>query len=179
MKDVKYTQEYFQSLLKNLNIPFYDDKKLEEGVKKISISNELKTSLLNYIQTKEKEEKLKRVDITEHDVYLNLINIEKNSMFWKMIEEEFPHHEFIEIRLHSYSKDDRCKEHRDGIHPGYDSLILRLDENENPRLTINKKEVEENGGNGYILPEHTLHSVNIGNSNRYSLVAWLKNKFGE
>ena len=166
----EYTQEYLKDLLGNRNTQ-YNDTELEANVKNVSISSTLIEELIIGMNTLKGAIRVKMKDT----ILFNMLSLTPRDLLWEKVELEFPEYEFASIRVQRYEPTDMCEQHRDNIHKGYSTFSIRLNEGDS-RFYVGSKLMEEKVGEGYLLPENTLHSVNTGKDTRYSLVAWLKLK---
>ena len=80
--------------------------------------------------------------------------------------------EFAEIRLHRCTPEQKIQRHVDNYLPNNDTLIIRLDSNQDSRLVVNDIAVHEEQGKAYYLSEGTPHEVLSGKTERYSLTGW-------
>ena len=78
------------------------------------------------------------------------------------------------IRIHRMSDSDTIETHVDSGYPNRDTLVIRLDNEDDPRFVINGDAVPESQGAGYYMPEGTPHAVNQGLNERYSLTIWVR-----
>ncbi len=86
--------------------------------------------------------------------------------------------EFEVIRLHKCTPDHSISRHIDNAYPNNDTVIVRLDDEMDPRLWVNDSPIHEEKGLGYRLPEGTPHEVIGGFSVRYTLVGWCRPRDG-
>lgn len=170
-----YTQDDFKNLLRGAGVPFFDDVALEAAVESTSISEGLALQLQEFFSKALVENKKITHLAIQEDITFKIFHIQHPDPFWAKIATEFPDYEFAEMRLHFYEPHEQCARHRDNIHDGYSSMSIRINDGDS-RFIIGQNRVGEKFAKGYILPEHTMHGVSIGEFERMSLVAWLKKK---
>lgn len=130
--------------------------------------------ILQFMLNSEKARRLDRATYNGKSTF-DLIEVDEGSSTWNLITKELEpllNCKFVHLRIHQWEPTDKAAVHVDNIHPGCDTMILRLDSYEGSRLRVKNKLVHEEGGFGYLLPEGTPHEVVPGKEYRYTLVGW-------
>jgi hypothetical protein len=107
----------------------------------------------------------------------SIVSIGRGDPFWPMAYQALALEQLTDVaeaRIHHWLPDDLAIEHVDNIHPGYDTLVVRLDNLGPSRLKVRGKLVEEPKGYIHLLREGTPHEIITGPTARYSFVAWVK-----
>lgn len=103
--------------------------------------------------------------LSKTDVLVSLLTDELSTHLGGVVE-------FDQVRVHKGSPDQHIGRHVDTYMPDNDTMIIRLDANNDPRLLLNDDPVHEEAGLGYLLPEGTPHAVTRGLTDRYTVIGW-------
>lgn len=127
-----------------------------------------------FILNQEKTRRLDRATYNGKSTF-DLLEVDEGTPIWNQLTsylEPILNCKFVHLRIHQWLPEDKAAVHVDNIHPGCDTMILRLDGYESSRLRVKNELVHEEMGQGYLLPEGTPHEVIPGNEYRYTVVGW-------
>lgn len=146
------------------------------GCYPISLSQEFAASLLGEAKARTAYHRLSGVSYAKN-THFDIWTLEPTSPLYLAIKKRIDAMLNVSadvIRIHRMSDTDMIERHVDSGYPDRDTLVFRLDDNDDPRFIINDSSMPESPGAGYYMPEGTPHAVSSGLTERYSLTIWVK-----